>query len=116
MRASECRGADVVLVCFPVTELKQDVTALANELRVFKEGAKMDSVVLVGTKIDLKDGKAITAKKGWNLARELGAKIYLECSSTNRDSVRELFKEVIDISTNTAKKNVILTEIQRHRR
>ena len=89
---------------------------MKNELRVFKDGAKMDSVVLVGTKSDLKLKDAKTTKKGWNLARELGAKIYLECSSTNRDSVRELFKEVIDISTNTAKKNVILTEIQRHRR
>ena len=67
MRASECRGADVVLVCFPVTELKQDVTALANELRVFKDGAKMDSVVLVGTKSDLKLKDAKTTKKGWNL-------------------------------------------------
>ena len=115
LRASECRGADVVLVCFPVTELKQDVPALANELRVFKDGAKMDSVVLVGTKIDLKDGKAITAKKGWNLARELGAKIYLECSSTNRDSVRELFKEVIDISTSTTKKHLFLSELRNGR-
>ena len=75
----------------------------------------MDSVVLVGTKIDLKDGKAITTKRGWNLARELGAKIYLECSSTYRDSVRELFKEVIDISTSTTKKHLFLSELRNGR-
>ena len=100
MRASECRGAHVVLVCFPVAELNQDVQILANELRVFKEGAQIDSIILVGTKSDLLDDDTI-AMKGWNLARELGARTYLQCSSTadNCDSVRELFKKVIDIST-----------------
>ena len=113
LRASECRGADVVLVCFPVAELKQDVQVLANELRVYKEGARIDNVVLVGTKSDLLDDDAIKMK-GWNLARELGARTYLQCSSTadNCDSVRELFKKVIDIST---KKNAFLSDSQRTR-
>ena len=114
---SECRDADVVLVCFPVNELKQDVQVLANELRVFKEGAQIDSIVLVGTKSDLKNDEPTTAK-GWNVARELSARIYLECSSTdvNHDSVKELFKKVIDISTNKTKKNAFLSELQRNRR
>ena len=117
LRALECRGADVVLVCFPVTELKQDVKVLANELRVFKEGAQMDSIVLVGTKSDLKDDEATTTK-GWNVARELSARIYLECSPTdaNHDSVKELFKKVIDISTNKTKTNAFLSELRRTRR
>ena len=117
LRALECRGADVVLVCFPVTELKQDVKVLANELRVFKEGAKMDSIVLVGTKSDLKNDEA-TTMKGWNVARELSARIYLECSLTdaNHDSVKELFKKVIDISTNKTKTNAFLSELRRTRR
>ena len=114
LRASECRGADVVLVCFPVTELKQDVQVLANELSVFKEGAQIHSVVLVGTKSELKEDQTISTN-GWNLAKELSARIYLECSSSdvNDDSVKELFKKVIDISTNTAKKNAFLSELQR---
>ena len=117
LRVSECRDADVVLVCFPVNELKQDVQVLANELRVFKEGAQIDSIVLVGTKSDLKNDEPTTAK-GWNVARELSARIYLECSSTdvNHDSVKELFKKVIDISTNKTKKNAFLSELQRNRR
>ena len=117
LRTSECRGADVVLVCFPVTELKQDLQVLANELRVFKKGAQINSIVLVGTKSDLKDDETITTN-GWNLARELSARNYLECSSTdvNRDSVKELFKKVVDISTNTTKKNAFLSELQRTKR
>ena len=117
LRVSECRDADVVLVCFPVAELKQDVQVLANELRVFKEGAKIDSIVLVGMKSDLRDNEATTTK-GWNIARELSARIYLEWSSTdmNHDSVKELFKKVIDISTNKSKTNAFLLELKRARR
>ena len=84
---------------------------MTNELRAFQEGAQRDRIVLVGTKSDLNDDDTIT-NKGWNVARELSARIYLECSSTNLDSVRELFKKVIDIHTNTAKKKVFLQTIQ----
>ena len=111
VRKSECRDADIVLLCFPVKELNGDLKVLANELRAFKEGAQLDRIVLVGTKSDLNNDDTIT-NKGWSVARELSARIYLECSSTNLESVRELFKKVIDIHTNTAKKKVFLQTIQ----
>ena len=88
-----------------------DLKILANELRPFKEGAQLDRIVLVGTKSDLNDDDTIK-NKGWSVARELSARIYLECSSTNLDSVRELFEKVVDIHTNTAKKNAFLQTIQ----
>ena len=111
VRMSESRDADIVLLCFPVTELKGDVQVLANELRPFRDGAPRDRIVLVGTKSDLSDDDTIK-NKGWSLSREFNARIYLECSSTNLGSVRELFKKVIDIHTNTAKKNAFLQTIQ----
>ena len=111
VRKSECLDADIVLLCFPVKELKGDLQVLTNELRTFKDGAQRDRIVLVGTKSDLNDDDTFT-NKGWSVARELSARIYLECSSTNLDSVRELFKKVIDIHTNTAKKNAFLQTLQ----
>ena len=84
---------------------------MTNELRPFQEGAKRDRIVLVGTKSDLNDDDTIK-NKGWSVARELSARIYLECSSTNYESVSELFKKVIDTHTNTAKKNAFLQTIQ----
>ena len=111
VRKSECLDADIVLLCFPVKELKGDLQVLTNELRTFKDGAQRDRIVLVGTKSDLNDDDTFT-NKGWSVARELSARIYLECSSTNLDSVSELFKKVIDIHTNTAKKMVFLQTIQ----
>ena len=106
VRMSESRDADIVLLCLPLEELKGDLQVLTNELRPFMEGAHLDRIVLVGTKSDLNDDDTIK-NKGWSVARELCARIYLECSSTNLDSVRELFKKVIDIHTNTAKKNAV---------
>ena len=104
---SESRDADIVLLCLPLEELKGDLQVLTNELRPFMEGAHLDRIVLVGTKSDLNDDDTIK-NKGWSVARELCARIYLECSSTNLDSVRELFKKVIDFHTKTAKKNAFL--------
>ena len=111
VRKSESRDADIVLLCLPLEELKGDLQVLTNELRPFMEGAQLDRIVVVGTKSDLNDDDTIK-NKGWSVSRELSARIFLECSSTNLDSVRELFKKVIDIHTNTAKKNAFLQTLQ----
>ena len=116
------RGADVVLLCCPAEELQtRDVLVLADELRAFKEGAETEeSIVLVGTKSDLKDLKDDeTDRRGGAVAAELGLQHFLECSSastststststsaftstsTFTNSVRELLQKVIDISNNT---------------
>ena len=62
VRKSECRDADIVLLCFPIAELKGDLQVLTNELRAFQEGAQRDRIVLVGTKSDLNNDDTITNK------------------------------------------------------
>ena len=49
-RESASHGADIVLVCFQVTELKEEAQVLVNELRVFTTDISKDKLVLVGTK------------------------------------------------------------------
>ena len=94
------RRADVVLLCCPVKDLQTlDLPVLAKKLRVFKEGAEKESVVLVGTKSDLKDDGNET--RGGIVAKELGLQCFLECSSTSMNSVRDLIRTVIDTSNNT---------------
>ena len=95
------RRADIVLLCCPVKDLQTyDVPVLASELKVFQEGVVPESMVLVGTKSDLKEDEEDT--RGGIVATELGLQYFLECSSTSTDSVRELFKNVIDIANNTS--------------
>ena len=100
IRKIALRGADIVLLCCPGKDLQtQDVPILTSELKVFQEGVVPESMVLVGTKSDLKEDEEGT--RGGIVATELGLQYFLESSSLSTDSVRELVKKVIDISYNT---------------
>ena len=97
IRESALRGADLVLLCCPVEELQiLDLVVLANELKVFKEGADKERMVLVGTKSDL---VIDDEKRGGIVATELGLQHFLECSSSSATSVQELFQRLMDIHT-----------------
>ena len=97
IRESALRGADLVLLCCPVEELQiLDLVVLANELKVFKEGADKERMVLVGTKSDLVQDDE---KRGGIVATELGLQHFLECSSSSATSVQELFQRLMDIHT-----------------
>ena len=115
LREEAYRGADIVLVCFPVTELKQDVQVLVNELRFFTKEVAKDKIVLVGTKSDLKDDET-SSTKGWNIVRELSARVYLECSSTeDQNSMKNFAKRIIDVSIQRTKQTGLLGDINKRR-
>ena len=93
------RGADLVLLCCPVEELQiLDLVVLASELKVFKEGADKERMVLVGTKSDLVQDDE-KHRRGGIVATELGLQHFLECSSSSATSVQELFQRLMDIHT-----------------
>ena len=99
IRESALRGADLVLLCCPVEELQiLDLVVLANELKVFKEGADKERMVLVGTKSDLVQDDE-KHRRGGIVATELGLQHFLECSSSSATSVQELFQRLMDIHT-----------------
>ena len=99
IRESALRGADLVLLCCPVEELQiLDLVVLASELKVFKEGADKERVVLVGTKSDLVQDDE-KHRRGGIVATELGLQHFLECSSSSATSVQELFQRLMDIHT-----------------
>ena len=71
--------------------------------------------VLVGMKSDTKKDDTSLAN-GWNLAKELSAQIYLECSSTaNDDSVPKLFNEIISIFNVNKNKRAMLLDVMQKR-
>ena len=75
-------------------------------------------LILVGTKTDLRDTQndlsKVTTKTSQlsKVAKSLGALDYLECSAHRDDeSVRDLFKEIINISVSRKKKKALNEEI-----
>ena len=115
LRSTAYPGADVVLVCFPVEDLHMSGKALKNQLTKFATEAGNMRTVLVGMKSDTKKDDTSSAN-GWNLAKELSAQIYLECSSTaNDDSVPKLFNEVITIFNVKKNKRAMLSDVRQKR-
>lgn len=89
--------------------------ALKNQLTKFATEAGNMRTVLVGMKSDTKKDDTSSAN-GWNLAKELSAQIYLECSSTaNDDSVPKLFNEVITIFNVKKNKRAMLSDVRQKR-
>ena len=56
------------------------------------------SVILVGSKVDLRDKKSVSLKEGRQMAKKIGAACYMECSSKDDIGVTEVFEEAIKLS------------------
>ena len=80
-------------------------------------------IILIGTKLDLRDDKdvidrleqdnekPITPKQGLEMAKEIEAIKYMECSSWLQEGIHEIFEEAVRIYRNRPvkeKKNCIL--------
>eukprot|EP01102_Stenamoeba_stenopodia_P001388 TRINITY_DN11195_c0_g1_i1.p1 TRINITY_DN11195_c0_g1~~TRINITY_DN11195_c0_g1_i1.p1 ORF type:complete len:204 (+),score=37.94 TRINITY_DN11195_c0_g1_i1:351-962(+) len=99
---------DVFLVCFSIinpTSFANIKTKWVPEVRHHCPNTKM---ILVGTKLDLRDSKeaidkireqgfagAITPQEGQNLAKEIGAVQYMECSALTQKGLKQVFDQAI---------------------
>lgn len=54
-------------------------------------------IVLVATQIDLRSQESdhITKEEGQDLAKQIGAFSYLECSAVERTGVKEVYEQVV---------------------
>ncbi|KAJ9127867.1 hypothetical protein QFC24_000151 [Naganishia onofrii] len=102
-------GVDVVLIVFAVnyrTSLDNVVDKWAPEISHFTPSTPL---LLIGTKIDLRASPTelgllraqgtspITASEGDQVAKEIGARGYLECSALTGEGVQEVFREALRI-------------------
>ena len=76
--------------------------------------SQMQPIVLVGTKVDMREGdnpvtNPVTKEMGQDLAEKIGAYGYVECSATKRKNINKVFEEairsVINPKPKTDKKN-----------
>lgn len=101
LRPLSYANTDIFIVCFSVVS----VTSFNNvrskwipEINTYNPKAKY---VLVGTKTDLRKNtaefnpKQITYEQGLNLAREMNAIKYIECSSLEKKNINLLFSEIV---------------------
>lgn len=99
--------SDIFLVCFSVTDpqtLENVKTNWISELQTLTPDAPF---ILVGTKTDLREDVSVTEAlkaqgtepvsllQGIKLAKRLGAREYVECSSLNMIGVKGVFQTVV---------------------
>ena len=100
---------DVFLVCFSVISSPSFENVKSKWFPEISHHAPATPMILVGTKIDLRDDPAslsklnekgtspITYEQGLRLAKEIGAAKYLECSALTQKGLKNVFDEAIRV-------------------
>ncbi|EFA82700.1 Rho GTPase [Heterostelium album PN500] len=107
---------DIFLLCFSVISpssfenISSKWIPELNEHLYNNETKQNVSIILVGTKVDLRDNdeviallktknmQPITYDQGLNKMKEINASLYIECSGRTHTNVKELFDEVTQIN------------------
>eukprot|EP01114_Cavostelium_apophysatum_P000454 TRINITY_DN1041_c0_g1_i1.p1 TRINITY_DN1041_c0_g1~~TRINITY_DN1041_c0_g1_i1.p1 ORF type:complete len:190 (+),score=49.54 TRINITY_DN1041_c0_g1_i1:95-664(+) len=90
--------ADVFIVCFAVnlpSSYENIYSKWLPELKMFSQDTP---IVLIGTKIDLRNGNDksfISPAKGKEMARNIGALGYFECSALTQEGLNKAFLGVV---------------------
>ena len=107
MREIFAAKSHIFLVCFSVTEPETLENVKKNWLAEIRLLSPKAPFLLVGTKTDLREDPEVLKKmkengeqpvallQGIKLAKSLGAKEYVECSSLNMVSVKSVFGTVV---------------------
>lgn len=107
LRPLSYRGADVFVLAFSLVSRAsyENVSKKwVTELRHYAPGVP---VVLVGTKLDLRDDKhylsdhpgsvPVTTAEGEELRKQIGAASYIECSSKTQQNIKAVFDAAIKV-------------------
>jgi len=99
---------DVFLVCFSVISRSSFENVKTKWIPEIKHHVPESPFLLVGTKMDLRNdqevlkkvSQPITQEEGAALAKELGARNYVECSALTQDGLKNVFDEAIRAALN----------------
>eukprot|EP00092_Neocalanus_flemingeri_P019896 GFUD01021552.1.p1 GENE.GFUD01021552.1~~GFUD01021552.1.p1 ORF type:complete len:197 (+),score=25.31 GFUD01021552.1:113-703(+) len=94
--------ADVVLICFSVVQPSSFKNIRDIWVPEVKYHCQNIPFILVGTQTDLRDNalpgetiKPVSSTKGEKMAKEVGAKMYIECSALTQRGLKKVFDEAI---------------------
>ncbi|TYK29702.1 rac-like GTP-binding protein ARAC7 [Cucumis melo var. makuwa] len=107
LRPLSYRGADVFVVAFSLISKASYENVLKKWMPELRRFAPSVPIVLVGTKLDLRDNGAyftdhagsntITYSQGEELRKQIGAAAYIECSSKTQQNVKAVFDTAIKV-------------------
>ncbi|KAF7149203.1 hypothetical protein RHSIM_Rhsim03G0239800 [Rhododendron simsii] len=106
LRPLSYRGADIFVLAFSLTSRASYENVLKKWMPELRRFAPDVPIVLVGTKLDLREdrgyladhmGSIITSTQGEELRKQIGAAAYIECSSKTQQNVKAVFDTAIKV-------------------
>ncbi|XP_020786254.1 rho-related GTP-binding protein RhoH [Boleophthalmus pectinirostris] len=109
IRPRSYNQADVVLICYSVANPNSLASVQHKWISEIREFLPKVPVLVVATQTDLREtgvhrGHCIMPTQGKQVARDIHAKGYLECSSLNNRGVQQVFESAVRTAVNKAKK------------
>jgi Ras-related C3 botulinum toxin substrate 1 len=109
---------DVFLVCFSIVNINSYENVKYKWVPEIRHHCPTTPIVLVGTKIDLRDDpeaisrlrarnlEPLTYEHGLKLMREVNAAKYMECSALTGIGLRNLFDEAVRVAVSAQKQEI----------
>ncbi|KAM7260321.1 hypothetical protein ACFE04_016062 [Oxalis oulophora] len=107
LRPLSYRGADIFVLAFSLISRASYENVLKKWMPELRRFAPNVPIVLVGTKLDLRDDRGyladqmasnvITNSQGEELRKQIGAAAYIECSSKTQQNVKAVFDTAIKV-------------------
>ncbi|OUZ99990.1 Small GTPase superfamily [Macleaya cordata] len=107
LRPLSYRGADIFVLAFSLLSRASYENVLKKWMPELRRFAPNVPIILVGTKLDLRDSKgylvdhmdsgAITSAQGEELRKQIGAAAYIECSSKTQQNIKAVFDTAIKV-------------------
>ncbi|KAK4343435.1 hypothetical protein RND71_036529 [Anisodus tanguticus] len=124
LRPLSYRGADVFVLAFSLISRASYENVLKKWMPELRRFALDVPIVLVGTKLDLRDdnryladhmgSNIITPAQGEELRKQIGASAYVECSSKTQQNVKAVFDTAIKVVLQPPRRMEVASK-KRHR-
>ncbi|XWS17288.1 hypothetical protein CRYUN_Cryun33cG0054400 [Craigia yunnanensis] len=118
LRPLSYRGANIFVLAFSLISRASYENVLKKWMPELRRFAPNVPIVLVGTKLDIREDRAyladqmgsniITSSQGEELRKQIGAAAYIECSSKTQQNVKAVFDTAIKVVLQpTTRKEVV---------
>merc|ERR1711991_397601 len=110
LRALSYPDTDVFLICYSVVNPSSYENVKTQWVPELKHHCVSAHTIVVGTKTDLRsdpsrksaEAEPFTKEDGERLAKEVGAKMYVECSSFTQDGLKNVFEQAVRVALSGA--------------
>ncbi|KAD6454724.1 hypothetical protein E3N88_09430 [Mikania micrantha] len=123
LRPLSYRGADIFLLAFSLISRASYENVLKKWMPELRRFAPNVPVVLVGTKLDLRNdngyladhigSNVITSAQGEELRKQIGASAYIECSSKTQQNVKAVFDTAIKVVLQPPRRREVMRQDRR---